>query len=121
MKYKDILKVTGLPVLFASLCCLTPIILVLLGLSGIAFASSLADNLYGTYKLAFRGVGLLLLVVSLLIYFRTKGICTLDQVVRQKRKVMNIILISLFVTILGYILFLYVIVEIIGKFLGIWD
>jgi hypothetical protein len=120
MNLRDVLKVTGLPVVFASLCCLTPVILVLLGLSGVAFASSLADNLYGNYKWVFRGIGLLLLALSLVIYFRTKGICTLDQVKRQRRKIINITLLALMIFVLGYIFFLYVVVEIIGKLLGIW-
>jgi hypothetical protein len=121
MNIKDIAKITGLPVVFASLCCLTPVILVLLGLSGVAFASSLADNLYGNYKWVFRGIGLFLLAISLLIYFRNKGICTIDAVKRQRRKVINTILLVLVIGILSYIIFLYVIVEIIGILLGIWS
>ncbi len=121
MKSKELLKVTGIPVVFASLCCLAPVVLVLLGLSGIAFASSLTDNLYGNYKWVFRGIGLFLLGISLLIYFRGKGICTLDQAKKQRNKIINTILIVLVAGIFGYIFFLYVIVEIIGKLLGIWS
>jgi len=114
------LKVTGIPVLFASLCCMGPLILVLLGLSGVAFAASLTDVLYGQYRWAFRGLGLALLAVSLFIYFRTKGICTIDQVKRKRRFVLNTILIALITGIVLYIFWLYVVVEIIGKIVGIW-
>jgi len=120
MKVKELLKITGIPVVFASLCCLTPVILVLLGLSGVAFATSLTDTLYGTYKWYFRGAGLALLGLSLFIYFRSKGICTFDQIKRQKRKIINIALVAIIASVFLYIFFLYVVVEIVGKFLGIW-
>ena len=120
MNIKEIFKVTGIPVVFASLCCLTPVILVLLGLSGVAFASSLTDVLYGSYKWAFRALGLVFLTLSLVIYFRSKGICDLNQAKRKRKQIINTILLVLVAAIFGYIIFLYVIVEIIGKLLGIW-
>ena len=120
VKIKEVLKISSFPVIGASLCCLTPVIFVLLGLSGVAFASSLSDTLYGQYRWLFRAAGLILLGVSLLIYFRGKGICTLDQIKRQRRKVINTALIVLVSAIFLYIFFLYVLVEIIGKWLGIW-
>jgi len=121
MKFKEIFKITGIPIVFASLCCLTPIILVLFGLSTVAFAASLSDFLYGGHRWAFRVIGLILLSISLLIYFRSKGICTINDAKNQKKKVINIILVSLIVAILGYIFFLYVVVEIAGILLGIWE
>lgn len=121
MNFKDILKITGIPVLFASLCCLTPLILVLFGLSTVAFATSLADNLYGNYKWVFRLIGLVLLGISLFIYFRTKGICTINQAKKQRKKIINTILIAIIIAILGYVIWLYVVVEIAGKLLGIWN
>ena len=120
MKFKEILKVTGLPVLFASLCCLSPVILVLLGLSTVTFAASLSDVLYGQYKWVFRSVGLLTLAGSLWYYFRTKGICTLSDVKKQRKKVINTILLALIVAVIGYILWLYVGVHYIGVWLNIW-
>ncbi len=121
MNWKDLFKITGIPVLFASLCCLAPIILVLFGLSTVAFAASLSDILYGQYKWAFRALGFFLLAISLLIYFRKKGICTINQVKKQRRKIINIILIVLSVAVLAYIIWLYVIIEIIGILLRIWE
>ena len=120
-KIKDMFKITGIPVVFASLCCLAPLVLVLLGVSTVAFGASLTDNLYGNYRWAFRGLGVLTLAASLFIYFRHKGICTIDQVKRKRRFVINTILISLLVFIIGYIIFLYVIIEIIGIQVGIWS
>ncbi|MEX0932686.1 MAG: hypothetical protein WDZ77_01125 [Candidatus Pacearchaeota archaeon] len=121
MNFKDILKITGIPVLFASLCCLTPIILVLFGLGSLSFAASLADNLYGNYKWAFRSLGLLLLALSLFIYFRSEGICTIKKIKSERRKIINTILVILITAIIIYVLWLYFILEIVGILLGIWS
>jgi len=121
MNIKEILKITGLPVIFASLCCLAPLVLVLFGLSTVAFAASLSDTFYGTYKWAFRGLGLLLLAISLFIYFRKKGICTIDEAKRQRQKIINTVVITLIVAIILYVIWLYVIVEYIGILAGVWE
>jgi len=118
---KSILKITGIPVLIASLCCLTPIIIVLFGLGSVALAASLADTLYGKYKWVFRIVGLILLGLSLVWYLRReKGICTIDDVKRRRNEILNIVGIALTVGIVGYLVWLYVIVEYAGKWLNIW-
>jgi len=121
MKVKELLKITGLPVLAASLCCLSPLILVLLGLSTVSFASSLSDTFYGEYKWAFRGVGILLLGITTLLYIRRrKGICTIDEAKKRRREIINTILIIFITGTLGYIFFLYVVVHYAGVFLGVW-
>jgi len=121
MKWKEILKVTGIPVLVASLCCLSPVVLVLLGLSTTAFAASLADTLYGEYKWVFRSVGLVLLAGSLAYYFRnSKGVCTLDEAKRRRNEILNTTLIVVAVAVVGYVVWLYGAVEIIGIVLGLW-
>ena len=121
MNWKDLFKITGIPVLFASLCCLAPIILVLFGLSTVAFAASLSDILYGQHKWAFRIVGLSLLTISLFIYFRKKGICTIDQAKKQRKKIINIIFLTFIFAVIAYIFWLYVIIEYVGVFLGLWE
>lgn len=118
---KDTFKIISIPVIIASLCCLSPVILVLFGLSTAAFAGSLADTLYGGYKWLFRGIGLILLAGSLIIYLRRqKGICTLDEAKKRRNEIFNIVLVSVSAAIIGYVLWLYVIVEYIGKLLNIW-
>ncbi|QSH39362.1 hypothetical protein JXR01_03640 [Candidatus Kaiserbacteria bacterium] len=120
-KWKEIFKVTGIPVLFASLCCLSPLILVMFGLATVSFASSLADVFYLEYKWYFRAVGLFLLIASLVLYFRrSKGICTIDQVKKRRQEIINKTLIFLISGVLGYIFFLYVIVHYIGVLFGVW-
>ena len=122
MKIKEIFKISSLPVIIASLCCLSPIILVLLGVGTVSFATSLTDTLYGTYKWYFRIAGLLALSLSLITYLRhTKGICTLDQAKMRRNEIINIVMLSLIAGVLGYIFFLYVVVHYIGVFLNIWS
>jgi len=121
MNIKQTLKISSIPVVFASLCCLTPVILVLVGLSSVSFAASLSDTLYGQYKWYFRAVGLILLTASIVVYLRrAKGICTIDQAKKRRNEVINIIAVSAIASIAGYLFFLYVVVHIIGAALKIW-
>jgi hypothetical protein len=103
------------------LCCFTPVILVLFGLSSVSFAASLSNTLYGSYKWVFRGIALSFLIASLLWYLYTKEkVCSIDELKRKRKRVINIILISLIFSVLAYIVWLYVVVELIGIVLGIW-
>ncbi len=120
MKIKEVLRITGIPVVAASLCCLSPVILVLFGLGTVSFASTLADTLYGDYKWVFRGVGLLLLLVSLILYFRKRGVCTLDQAKKRRNEIINTAFVTLIAGVIGYIFFLYVVVHYIGVWFDIW-
>lgn len=118
---KELFKITWFPVFIASLCCLAPVILVFFGLSTIAFAASLSDILYGHYTWWFRLAGLFLLTASLVIYLRrSRGICTIDQARQRRNEIVNLALIVFSVGVIGYILWLYVAVELIGYWLGIW-
>jgi hypothetical protein len=118
---KDFLKISGLPVLLASLCCLSPVILVALGLATVSFGTSLADTLYGDYKWIFRGVGVLALLTALYFYFtRQKGICTIDEAKRRRNEIINYVALTLIIGTLGYIFFLYVVVHYIGVWMGLW-
>ena len=120
-KIKEIFKISSIPVLLASLCCLSPIILVLLGVSTVSFASSLADTLYGDYKLIFRGVGLLALLGSLAYYLRrNKGVCTIDDVVRRRNEIINYVALTVVAGVLGYAFFLYVVLHYVGVWLSLW-
>lgn len=121
MNAKELFKVVSVPVVAASLCCLSPVVILLAGFGTVTFASSLADTLYGDYKWVFRSIGLVLLGISVLLYLRkSKGICTLDQVKRRRNEVINTILITLVAGVLGYLFFLYVVVHYIGVWLDLW-
>jgi hypothetical protein len=121
MKTKELFKLVSLPVIGASLCCLSPLLLFLLGAISLTAATEMTDLFYGEWKWAFRGAGLVLLVIFLVLYFRKKGVCTLDQAKRQRNKIINTVLIVLFVSILAYIFFLYVVVHYWGVWLDIWE
>jgi hypothetical protein len=118
---REAFRITGIPVLIASLCCLSPLILVLLGVASVSFASSLADTLYGDYKWVFRGVGLVALLGSLYFYLtRAKGICTFDEAVRRRNEIINYLALTLVIGVLGYLFFLYVVVHYAGVWFGLW-
>jgi len=122
MRAKEVLKVVSAPVTFASLCCLTPLVLVALGVSTVSFGTSLADSWYGDYKWVFRGIGILSLIFALVLYFRkSKGICTLDEAKRRRNEIINTVLITLIAGIAGYLFFLYVVVHYLGVWLNIWQ
>jgi len=65
--------------LIGGLCCMTPIVMVLLGLASISAANSLGNVLYGEYRWAFRAASLVFLIAAIVVYFRRRGICTLDS------------------------------------------
>lgn len=121
MKLKELLNLTGLPIFIASLCCLTPIILVLFGLSTVSFAVSLTNILDGQYRWVFIIAGLIILTVSLVFYFRKGGICTLDQAVKQRNEITNKALLALIGFGIGYYLFFIVFLGYIGKLLHLWQ
>jgi len=105
----------------AGLCCFSPVVLVLFGLSTTTFAASLANTFYGTYKWLFRGVALCFLLGALGWYFyKTENVCSLDAVKRKRQKIINLTLTALIAGILAYIVWLYVVVEYAGIFLRIW-
>ena len=121
MNIKKLVKISGIPVVVASLCCLSPLVLVFFGLATVSFASSLSDVLYGQYKWVFRAIGLVLLIISIIIYFRKeKGICTLDEKKKRRQEIINTSLAVLITGVLGYIFFLYVAVHYAGVFFDIW-
>lgn len=118
---KEIFKISSIPVVIASLCCLSPIILVLLGVGSVTFASSLTDSLYSEYKWYFRLAGVLAMAVSLLFYFRrTKGVCTIDEAIRRRNEIINTVALTVIAGVAGYMFFLYVVLHYIGVFLNIW-
>lgn len=106
----------------ASLCCLAPVVIVSFGLGSVSLAASLADTLYGEYRWAFRITGLALLALSIVWYLRReKGICTIDEAKKRRNEIINVVAIALAAGIVGYFLFLYVVVEYAGMWLGIWQ
>ncbi len=116
---KGIFLMSGLAALIGGLCCVTPVVLVLLGLSTLAFANSLGNVLYGEYRWAFRLAALAFLALALWVYFRRRGICTLDQARRQRNRIINTTLVVLIAAIGMYIFWTYLAVHYWGIAVGL--
>lgn len=116
---KGIFLLSGLAAFVAGLCCLTPIVLVLLGLASISVAADFGNILYGDYKWAFRAAALAFLALALLVYFRRKGICTLDEARRQRNRILNTSLLVLIFAVGGYIAWNYIVVQYWGIAVGL--
>lgn len=106
----------------AGLCCFSPLVLFLAGLSTASFAGSLADIFYYQYKWYFRLAGIIFLAWSFFLWYKQKAkTCNIDEKKRLRKKMTNLFLISIIVFILAYIIWLYVIVEFLGIKLGLWQ
>lgn len=116
---KGVFLLSSLAAFIAGLCCLTPIVLVLLGLASISVAADLGNVLYGDYKWAFRAVALIFLVLALVVYFRKRGICTLEEARRQRNRILNASLLVLIFAIGGYIAWNYIVVQYWGIAVGL--
>jgi|TARA_B100001971_G_C18232042_1_gene564551 hypothetical protein len=94
--------------LLSSLCCVTPLVLVLLGLSGVAGAMGLAGFLQQNLRWTlFIPLGLIFLGSSIYLYIRKKeGTCNLKTIQKYKTFVITTILFAVIV----WILLIYVIV-----------
>jgi hypothetical protein len=108
---KAIVVFSSLGGLFAGLCCFPPIVLVMFGLAGVAFANDLGNVLYGEYRWTFRAAALVLLAAGLFFYFRRSGICTLDQARRQRNRILNVSLLVLVTGIGIYIFWTYIVLH----------
>ena len=105
--------------ILGGLCCLAPIVLVLFGLAGISAAASLGNVLYGDYHWYFRIFALLCLTAGLVIYFRRRGICTLEDAKRQRTRVINVALLAILAGTGVYTLWTYVILHYWGIAVGL--
>lgn len=116
---KGVVFPSALAGLVGGLCCLTPVVLVLLGLASVSVAAGLGNILYGEYRGLFRVAGLAFLGLALWIYFRHEGICTLAQARREGNRIINTSLIVLIAAVGIYILWTYVAVHHWGVAVGL--
>ena len=117
----EIVKISTIPALIASLCCLSPILLLSLGIISVSVAGDLAHILYGELKWLFRIAGLAALAVFVFSYIkRKKNICTLHDAKRRRNEIINTIALALIIGSILYVIFLYGVIEIIGMALKIW-
>lgn len=116
---KGVLVISALAGLIGGLCCVTPIVLVMLGLASISVAADLGNVLYGEYRWLFRVAALAFLGVALFVYFRGRGICTLDQARRDRNRIINTALVVVTAAIGIYIFWTYIAVHYWGIAVGL--
>lgn len=103
------------------LCCFTPVAVVFLGIGSVSYAVSLTDLLYYEYAWAFRLAGLTFLLSAFVVHlYVNEEVCSVDAAVRRRRQILNLLGVVLTAGAIAYVVWLYVIVEIVGLLLGIW-
>lgn len=114
--------------ILASMCCLPSVIMVMFGLSSVTTAAALSDTLYwGTdgywwFRPTLLIASAIMVIVGLISYFRKQGVCTFDDVKKDKRRVVNVSLLVLTIAFVSYMIFNYVILEILGIAVGLpWE
>jgi Na+/H+ antiporter NhaD/arsenite permease-like protein len=97
--------------------------MVAFGISSIATADALSKTLYfGIARPILYAISLLVLVFGLWRYFRSQGICSLEEAKQHQRRVINTSILVLTIMILGYIIFNYFILELMGIAVGLpWE
>ena len=118
---KSLWKVIGLGAVTASMCCLPSVIWVLFaGSSAIIAADQLSNNLYyGIVRPIIYVIAIAMVGTGLVIHFRSRGVCTLDQAKKERRRIINTTLAVLTATFVIYFIWNYIILELIGIALGL--
>tara|TARA_B100001250_G_C19605352_1_gene702488 strand:- start:433 stop:741 length:309 start_codon:yes stop_codon:yes gene_type:complete len=93
------------------------------GSSAIVAADQLSNDLYYSWvRFALYGVSFCMVAYGLVLYFRNQGVCTLDDAKRERRKVVNTSLAVFTAAIIAYLVWNFVILEIVGIAIGLpWE
>ena len=125
---KSLWKWIGGSAFLASMCCIPSVVLVLFGLASVSSAAALSNDLYwGTngmswFRPALSVLSLVLVALGLVLYFRNDGICTLDEVRRQRKRIVNTSVVALTIAVLVYVVFNFIILTEIGVALDLpWE
>ena len=97
--------------LAAITCCVSPIVLVLLGVATAAEAVTLGDTLYYDYGWYFRGAGFGIAALAVYLFLRGRGVCNVRGAYRY-RLMLIVLVASGAATYAGLFWF--------TKYLGIW-
>ncbi len=81
------LGIGGLGGLIGISCCVSPVVLYLVGLASATEAVSLGTRLYGEYAWYFRGAGLVVGAIAVVLYLRRRGRCDLPGARDQWRTI----------------------------------
>ncbi len=92
-------------------CCVSPVVLALLGVATAAEAVTLGDTLYYEYGWYFRAAGIAIAGVAVYLYLRRRGACDVNGVVSYWRMLATLVAAGV-VTYAGLFWF--------TKYLGIW-
>ena len=125
---KSLWKWIGGSAFLASMCCIPSVVLVLFGLASVSSAAALSNDLYwGTngmswFRPALSVLSLVMVALGLVLYFRNDGICTLDEVRRQRKRIVNTSVIAVTLAVLIYVVFNFIILTEIGVALDLpWE
>lgn len=97
--------------LVAITCCVSPVVLALLGIATAAEAVSLGDTLYYTYGWFFRAAGIAAAAAAVIIFLRGRRECSLHGAYRYRRMI-AVLAVSGIATYAALFWF--------TKYLGIW-
>jgi hypothetical protein len=97
--------------LVAITCCVSPVVLVLVGVATAAEAVTLGDTLYYTYGWYFRAAGLGIAALAVILFLRSRGVCNVRGAY-QYRRMLIVLVASGAATYAGLFWF--------TKYLGIW-
>ena len=97
--------------LVAITCCVSPVVLALLGVATAAEAVTLGDTLYYTYGWYFRAAGLGIAALAVILFLRGRGVCNVRGAY-QYRRMLIVLMTSGAATYAGLFWF--------TKYLGIW-
>lgn len=93
------------------MCCVSPVVAVLLGIATAAQGVTLGDNLYYNYGWYFRGAGALVAVTAVVLHLRRRGACSIGGAFRYRR-MLAVLAASAVATYVALFWF--------TKYLGIW-
>ena len=93
------------------MCCVSPVVAVLLGIATAAQGVTLGDNLFYNYGWYFRGAGALVGVTAVVLHLRRRGACSVEGALRYRR---------MLAVLAGTALATYVGLFWFTKYLGIW-
>ena len=93
------------------MCCVSPVVLVLLGIATAAEAVTLGDTLYYGYAWLFRAFGLAVAATAVVLYLRRRRMCT-PAGARRSWRLLAALAVAAVATYIGLFWF--------TKYLGIW-
>lgn len=125
---KSLIRIISGSAIIASMCCLPSVILVLFGLASVSSAAALSNSLYwgedgySWFRPTMLILAAIFVLIGLVVHFRSRGICTLDQAKRARRKIINTSLLVIIISYISYLLLNYVILTEIGILLDLpWE